>query len=73
MENNNPAPLYRIWGIDNVAYGPVELPSLISWIQQERVTGDTWVFLETNRVWRKASELPGTKDLLQGQSRHNFV
>jgi hypothetical protein len=61
MENNNPAPLYRIWGIDNVAYGPVELPGLIDWIKQERVTGETWVFLDKKHGWRKASELPELK------------
>ena len=61
MENNNPAPLYRIWGIDNVAYGPVELPALIDWIKQERVTGETWVFLDQKHGWRKASELPELK------------
>ena len=61
MEITSPGPVYWIWGVDNVAYGPVELPTLISWIKQERVTGDTWVFLEANNGWRKVSELPELK------------
>ena len=68
MQNVDPAPAYRIWGIDNVAYGPVELPVLIGWIKQERVTGDTWVFVETSHVWRKASELPELKICFKGKS-----
>jgi len=48
---------YSIWAADNVVYGPVELPTLISWVKDERVTGDTWVFDARNDRWRKASNL----------------
>jgi CRP-like cAMP-binding protein len=54
----NIAPLYRVWGIDNIAYGPVELPTLVSWIKQERVLADTWIFTEASNAWKKATELP---------------
>ncbi len=48
---------YSIWAADNVVYGPVELPTLISWVKDERVTADTWVFDARNDRWRKASNL----------------
>ena len=51
-------PLYRVWGMDNVAYGPVELPVLTNWVLDERVTADTWVFAELNQTWTKAAQMP---------------
>src|SRR6266576_2258895 len=49
---------FFIWGIDQSAYGPVELPMLVSWIQDERVLAETWVFLERDVAWRRAADLP---------------
>lgn len=48
---------YKIWGIDNVVYGPVELPALIDWVQEERVLADTWVYSEAKDFWSKASQI----------------
>jgi CRP/FNR family transcriptional regulator, cyclic AMP receptor protein len=50
--------VYSIWAADNVVYGPVELPTLISWVRDERVLADTWVFDGQNDRWRKAASLP---------------
>jgi hypothetical protein len=44
--------------VDNTAYGPVELPTLVSWIRDERVLAETWVFVARNDSWVKANELP---------------
>ena len=49
---------YSIWAADNVVYGPVELPILISWVKDERVLADTWIFDLQNDRWRKAATLP---------------
>ena len=43
MSVNDDAVGYKIWGADDVVYGPVELPTMADWIQEERVTADTWV------------------------------
>jgi hypothetical protein len=48
---------FTVWGIDKTPYGPVELPTLISWIKDERVMADTWVFDARNCSWSKASEI----------------
>jgi hypothetical protein len=49
---------FIVWGIDQTAYGPVELPMLISWVKDERVTADTWLFVAKNASWQKASQVP---------------
>ena len=49
---------FKIWGVDNVVYGPVELPTLVSWVKEERVTADTWIYSEQNDAWRKAPAVP---------------
>ena len=49
---------FFIWGIDQSAYGPVELPTLVSWIKDERVLAETWIFLARDVAWRRAAELP---------------
>jgi CRP/FNR family cyclic AMP-dependent transcriptional regulator len=49
---------FIVWGSDLVPYGPVELPTLISWVEDERVTGDTWVFLGKDQNWQKAAQIP---------------
>ena len=49
---------YSIWASDNVVYGPVELPTLIGWVKDERVLAETWIFDGQNDRWRKAGSLP---------------
>jgi CRP/FNR family transcriptional regulator, cyclic AMP receptor protein len=58
MPSDDTAVGYTIWGSDYAAYGPVELPALIDWIKDERVTSDTWIFVECNHRWEKAAHLP---------------
>ena len=49
---------FKIWAVDNQVYGPVELPALIGWVKEERVTADTWIFTERDDVWLKAAKVP---------------
>ena len=49
---------FIVWGIDQVAYGPVELPTLVAWVKDERVTAETWVYAAKNTSWQKAAEVP---------------
>lgn len=57
MDTNNTAVGYKLWGVDNVVYGPVELPVLVEWIQDERVTEDTWIYVEKDDAWQKAGKV----------------
>ena len=49
---------FIVWGIDHVPYGPVELPTLVSWVKDERVTSETWIFRPQESGWKKASDMP---------------
>jgi hypothetical protein len=49
---------FKIWGVDNVVYGPVELPTLVSWVKEDRVTADTWIYSEVSDAWNKGCNVP---------------
>jgi Cyclic nucleotide-binding domain/GYF domain 2 len=49
---------FKIWAVDNIVYGPVELPLLVSWVKEERVTRDTWIYAEATDAWMKAAQVP---------------
>jgi CRP-like cAMP-binding protein len=66
MDPDNEAPAYLTWGVDNVVYGPVDLPTLVSWVQEERVTADTWVHLRHLNLWQKAGQMTELQMFYQG-------
>ena len=49
---------YKIWGIDDVIYGPVDLLVLTGWVKEDRVSADTWIYDEAKDRWQKAAEIP---------------
>jgi hypothetical protein len=61
MQDQQAAPLYRVWGADNVAYGPFELPTLVTWVKHRRVNAGSWVFVQDDRRWMKAADLTELK------------
>jgi hypothetical protein len=63
----NPAVLFRTWGDDNIAYGPVELPPLVNWIREGRVSRNTWVFREDKDEWVRACDIPELKVLFKSK------
>jgi CRP-like cAMP-binding protein len=52
---------YFIWGIDDSPYGPVELPTLVNWIKDERVLASTWVYARRDSTWQRASDITELK------------
>jgi hypothetical protein len=62
METQVSGNIYFIWGVDDSPYGPVELPVLIDWINDERVVPDTWVFARNAGNWQRAAEIPELKN-----------
>ncbi len=48
---------YKIWAVDDVVYGPVDLPTLVEWIKDERVVTDTWVFICHEKKWSQAGQM----------------
>lgn len=60
---------FRIWAVDDVVYGPVELPALVGWVKEERVTAHTWVFSEKDQCWRKAESVPELRMFFSGRPK----
>lgn len=65
MDTTNPGNRYKIWGADEAIYGPVELPTLAEWIKDERVTADTWLYLQSAAEWRRAADIPELRPLFR--------
>lgn len=57
---------FKIWAVDNIVYGPVELPLLVSWVKEERVTRETWIYSETQDSWQKACQVPELQMFFRG-------
>lgn len=64
---DNPSVYFRTWGNDNISYGPVELPELVTWIRQGRVMRNTWIFSESKGEWARAADLPELKALFKSK------
>jgi hypothetical protein len=65
VQRDNDAPGYSIWGVDRVVYGPVDLPMLVNWVQEERVTADSWIYRQDTDTWQKAAHIPELKMFFQ--------
>ena len=55
---HTPSATFRIVGADATLYGPIELPTLIEWTREERITPSTWILDERVDTWKRASDLP---------------
>ena len=60
---------FIVWGFDQTPYGPVELPTLVSWIKDERVTADTWLFVGKDNAWQKAVDVTELQMFFRGKGR----
>jgi hypothetical protein len=58
METQEAKTGYVIWSENNTTHGPVELPALVDWVKEGRVTATTWIFVQRTGVWQKSGELP---------------
>jgi len=65
--DENPAVYYRTWGHDNIAYGPVELPGLVDWVRQGRVSRNTWVYREDKDEWTRVRDISELKVLFKSR------
>ncbi len=48
---------FKVWAEDNMVYGPIDLPTLIRWVQENRVLAETWVHLPAEDRWEQARAL----------------
>lgn len=56
---------FIVWGIDRQPYGPVDMPTLVAWIKDERVTPETWVFDCRHDRWQRAPEMVELQSLFK--------
>ena len=57
MGSDDAVDRYCIWGVDNIVYGPIDLATLVQWVQEERVRPDTWINLRERDTWEKAGRI----------------
>jgi CRP-like cAMP-binding protein len=67
--NDDSAPLYYVWGADRIGYGPVELPTLVDWIRDERVLTKTWIYVDQENTWTRASDITELKPVFGRRAR----
>ncbi len=73
MDTEHIPATYWAWDIDKIAYGPVDLFTLVHWVREQRLTADTWIFCERRQSWSQASALEELKALFdptQGRPGH---
>jgi hypothetical protein len=55
--NAGSADSYKVWADDDSAYGPVDTATLIQWVQDARVSPETFVQSQADLRWRQASDV----------------
>ena len=53
---------YKVWAVDNMVYGPIELQRLVEWVQERRVTPQTWVHTASRNCWVRAKDFPSLRE-----------
>src|ERR1041385_4686598 len=49
---------FIVWDVEKTAHGPVNLDTLISWVKEQRVGAETWIFVPKAGVWQRAAQVP---------------
>jgi CRP-like cAMP-binding protein len=65
--------LYRVWACDNQVYGPISISILAEWVRDSRVLHDTWLYVESQRVWCRAETMNELHRLFPGGEETAFL
>src|SRR5689334_13430076 len=57
MQADSAAAVFKVLSSDNLIYGPIDLATLVQWVQERRVQRDTWVHWETAKDWVTAGSI----------------
>jgi CRP-like cAMP-binding protein len=55
---STPKSTFKVWAVDEVVYGPVEIPTLTQWVKEERIRRSSWIYSVAADKWCKAADLP---------------
>ena len=58
---------YKVWAMDDVVYGPIQLAAMRQWITELRVFPDTWVYPADTCKWVYARDLEEFSDNFRRQ------
>src|SRR6185295_4849467 len=61
MQVDSAAAVFKLLSSDNLIYGPIDLATLVQWVQERRVQRESWIHWETVNDWVSA----GSIDALQ--------
>ena len=61
MQADTPGAAFKVLSSDNLIYGPIDLATLVQWVQERRVQRETWVFLEAANDWVAAGSIDALK------------
>jgi CRP/FNR family transcriptional regulator, cyclic AMP receptor protein len=64
---------YKIWAVDDVVYGPIDMPTLVAWIKDERVLDGSWIFDVQGDKWCKAGEMGELRTVFRGKESREGV
>ena len=48
---------FKMWAEDETVYGPVDIATLVQWIQDDRVFPETFVQRQSDSCWRRAADV----------------
>jgi CRP-like cAMP-binding protein len=57
MPLTSAAAVFKVLSSDNLIYGPIDLATLVQWVQERRVQRDTWIHSETTKDWVAAGSI----------------
>jgi len=64
LENGTDAESFKVWAGDENLYGPVDMATLVQWIQDDRVFPETLVQPQSDLRWRTAANVETLRDKL---------
>src|SRR5213082_674762 len=67
MARNSIDPVFKVLSSDDLVYGPVDLPTLVQWMQERRVLRETWIHSQAANDWVPAGQMEELKSLFEAQ------
>ncbi|MDA7617870.1 MAG: cyclic nucleotide-binding domain-containing protein [Verrucomicrobiota bacterium] len=64
---------YKVWARDNQVYGPIALETLMAWVVDGRVLGDTWVFSKEVDAWKPAKSFAVLREALSQRTNEQSL
>jgi len=60
-------PVFKVWSSDDLIYGPVDLPTLVQWLQERRILRDTWIHSQAANDWVPAGDMEELRSHFEAQ------